>query len=281
MDVYNLIIIVVIMLLAFFYKQYSTKKIKSGLQQKIDEEIAKSREKDKMIFHQSKLVSMGEMLENIAHQWRQPLSQINSAVFVIDDVLYQHKCKDTKIEEKLLEIESLTTYMSKTIDDFKNFFDKHKEREVFSLKDVIEKSIFILKGTLKSHNIEIDIDLDDEFKSYGYPSELQQVVVSILNNAKEALISKKVANPRIYVRVDRIDEYNNIYICDNAGGIKSEIMDKIFEPYFTTKYKSQGTGLGLYISKLIIEDSLGGELGVKNVVDGACFHISIKVEHEY
>lgn len=252
----------------------------ADFQKKIDKEIAKSRQKDKVLFHQSKLVSMGEMLENIAHQWRQPLSQINSAVFVIDDVLYQNSCKDKKIEQKLLEIESLTTYMSKTIDDFKNFFDKHKQREVFSLKEVIEKSISILKGSLKSHNIEIDIDLDDEFKSYGYPSELQQVIVSILNNAKEALISKSVSYPEIYVRVDRIDEYNNIYICDNAGGIDGEIIDKIFEPYFTTKYKSQGTGLGLYISKLIIEESLGGELGVKNVVDGACFHITIRVEHE-
>jgi len=265
---------------ALIYRDNLIKKMNNDFQRKIDEEIYKSREKDKVLFHQSKLVSMGEMLENIAHQWRQPLSQINSAVFVIDDTLHQNGCKDLKIEEKLSEIESLTTYMSKTIDDFKNFFDKHKKKEVFSLKEVIEKSIFILKGSLKSHNIEIDIDLDDEFKSYGYPSELQQVIVSILNNAKEAFVNKKVSYPKIYVRVDRIDEYNHIYICDNAGGIDIDIIDKIFEPYFTTKYKSQGTGLGLYISKLIIEGSLGGELGVKNVVGGACFHISIRVEHE-
>ena len=280
MELYSLILFVFFIVFALIYRDNLIKKMNNDFQRKIDEEIYKSREKDKVLFHQSKLVSMGEMLENIAHQWRQPLSQINSAVFVIDDTLHQNGCKDLKIEEKLSEIESLTTYMSKTIDDFKNFFDKHKKKEVFSLKEVIEKSIFILKGSLKSHNIEIDIDLDDEFKSYGYPSELQQVIVSILNNAKEAFVNKKVSYPKIYVRVDRIDEYNHIYICDNAGGIDIAIIDKIFEPYFTTKYKSQGTGLGLYISKLIIEGSLGGELGVKNVVDGACFHISIRVEHE-
>ena len=280
MELYSLILFVFFIVFALIYRDNLIKKMNNDFQRKIDEEIYKSREKDKVLFHQSKLVSMGEMLENIAHQWRQPLSQINSAVFVIDDTLHQNGCKDLKIEEKLSEIESLTTYMSKTIDDFKNFFDKHKKKEVFSLKEVIEKSIFILKGSLKSHNIEIDIDLDDEFKSYGYPSELQQVIVSILNNAKEAFVNKKVSYPKIYVRVDRIDEYNHIYICDNAGGIDIDIIDKIFEPYFTTKYKSQGTGLGLYISKLIIEGSLGGELGVKNVVGGACFHISIRVEHE-
>jgi C4-dicarboxylate-specific signal transduction histidine kinase len=245
----------------------------------MDKELAKSREKDKINFHQNKLTSMGEMLENIAHQWRQPLSQINSAVSIIDDILYQNGSKDAKVEQKLSEIESLTTYMSKTIDDFKNLFDKKRSKEPFSLRDVIEKSIYILKGTLDSHNIEIDIDLDDDFKSYGYPSELQQVIVAILNNAKEALINKKMFYPEIYIRVDRIDEYNNIYICDNAGGIDVDIIDKIFEPYFTTKYKSKGTGLGLYISKLIIEGSLEGELGVKNVVDGACFHIKIKAEY--
>lgn len=277
---YNFLAIIVVIFVIFIYRHYIIQKSNRELKQRVEEELKKSREKDKILFHQSKLVSMGEMLENIAHQWRQPLSQINSAVFVLDDILHQNKCKDLKIEEKLLEIESLTTYLSKTINDFKDFFDKHKKREEFSLKEVLERSLYILNGTFKSNNIEIDIDLDEEFRSFGYPSELQQVIVAILNNARDALVSKKVSQPEIYLRVDSSDDYYHIYIFDNAGGVESEILDKIFEPYFTTKYKSQGTGLGLYIAKLIVEDSLHGELSVKNTLEGACFHISIKVEHE-
>jgi C4-dicarboxylate-specific signal transduction histidine kinase len=245
MESCNIVIFFSLIVVAFIYRYYIIKKTDRYFQEKMDKELAKSREKDKINFHQNKLTSMGEMLENIAHQCRQPLSQKNSGVSIIDDILYQNGSKDAKVEQKLSEIESLTTYMSKTIDDFKNLFDKKRSKEPFSLRDVIEKSIYILKGTLDSHNIEIDIDLDDDFKSYGYPSELQQVIVAILNNAKEALINKKMFYPEIYIRVDRIDEYNNIYICDNAGGIDVDIIDKIFEPYFTTKYKSKGTGLGL------------------------------------
>ncbi len=269
---------VVTVVLVLLYKQYVVDKLNKELRQKFKDELERSREKDKVIFHQSKLIAMGEMIENIAHQWRQPLSQVNSAVLVIDDQLYKHKIKDDTIEKKLLEIESLTKYMSKTIYDFKNFFDTNKKREYFLLNELIKKSIAIIEPVLSNHNIDIITIFEDAVVCHGYPNELQQVIAVILNNAKDVLINNDVSNPMIRVNIKQSDKYNRIFICDNGGGIQEEIRDKIFEPYFTTKHKSQGTGVGLYLSKIIIEDSLNGELKAENVGKGACFTIVLKRE---
>nr|MDA3908382.1 histidine kinase [Sulfurimonas sp.] len=137
-------------------------------------ELKKSTDKDKMLFHQNKLVAMGEMLENIAHQWRQPLSQINSSVLLIDDILCEKNFKNIDVEERLLEIESLTKYLSNTIDDFKDFFAHDKCKKDFLLREMVEKSIYIVKGSLKQNNIEVIVDIEEDFRYYGYESELQQ-----------------------------------------------------------------------------------------------------------
>lgn len=229
-----------------------------------------------MLFEQSKFISMGEMMENIAHQWRQPLSQINSSVLVIDDVLHEKNFKDSVIEEKLLEIESLTKYMSNTINDFKNFFDQNKKYETFSIQELVEKSVYIVKGTFKAHNIEIRNDIEGRYEYLGAQNELQQVIVVILNNAKDAFLSRNISDPKVSIDVRSISKEYHISICDNAGGIDENIMDKIFNPYFTTKHKSQGTGLGLYISKKIIEQNMYGRLEVNNTKNGACFNIILK-----
>ncbi|MBU0721371.1 ABC transporter substrate-binding protein [bacterium] len=269
----------VLVLLIILYRQYTVDKINKELQRKMQEELLKSNNQTKMIFHQSKLISMGEMLENIAHQWRQPLAQINSAVLIIDDMLYEKKIKNINIEEKLLEIESLTSYMSKTIDDFKNFLNKEKEKEHFNLSELIERSVYIVKGTLKANNIEISWDCNQDILCYGYQNELQQVLVVILNNAKDVFIARNISNPKIEICIQNDDGHCKISICDNAGGIEDAFIDKIFEPYFTTKHKSQGTGLGLYISKMIIEESMNGELNVSTSKKGTCFYITMKENH--
>ena len=269
--------------LVLLYKQYVVDKLNKELRQKFKDELERSREKDKVIFHQSKLIAMGEMIENIAHQWRQPLSQVNSAVLVLDDQLYKHKIKDDTIDKKLLEIESLTKYMSQTIDDFKNFFDMNKRREYFLLHKSIKQSIAIIEPVLSSGNIEIITIFEDDIVYYGYPNELQQVVTVILNNAKDVLINNDIPNPKIRINIKQSDKYNRIFICDNGGGIKEENLEKIFEPYFTTKHKSQGAGVGLYFSKIIVEDGLNGKLLVENIDKGACFSIVLKredLEHE-
>jgi C4-dicarboxylate-specific signal transduction histidine kinase len=166
--------------------------------------------------------------------------------------------------------------MSKTIDDFKDFFSKNKNKETFYVQELIEKSVYIVKGTLKANNIEIQINADKNITCHGYANELQQVIVVILNNAKDMFISRNIFKPKIEIDVKKFDENLEIIICDNAGGISPSIVDKIFEPYFTTKHKSQGTGLGLYISKMIIEESMGGLLYVTPLKQGTCFHIDLK-----
>jgi len=237
--------------------------------------IENSREKDKMLFQQNKLASMGEMIENIAHQWRQPLSQINSSVLLIDDYLEQKKVSSDEVEKELVAIENLTAHMSKTIDSFKNFFEPNKTHTSFSIEKTINCSILIINNAITNNSIDIELKIDANSEYYGLEDELQQVLIILLNNAKDALIEKKIANPKITIAVQKFEELYSIVICDNAGGIKEELVDKIFEPYFTTKHKTQGTGLGLYISKLIIEDNMFGTINLRNSVKGACFIIEL------
>ena len=260
----------------FYVKNAQLKKQCHILETRRELEIQETQAKTRILHHQNKLLSMSEMIENIAHQWRQPLSQINSAVLVIDDLLYEKDVKDSVIEEKLLEVESLTKYMSKTIDDFKDFFNQNKSKESFRLQDLVEKSIYIVRGTLKAHNIEIQSEVDKSIQCYGYPSELQQVIVVILNNAKDIFLSRNIFRPKIRISCEKLLEEIQITICDNGGGVDEAIKEKIFEPYFTTKHKSQGTGLGLYIAKMIIEENMKGSLELGANKYGACFHIQIK-----
>ncbi len=250
-------------------------ELNNSLEKRIEQEIEKNTKQQVVLMHQSKLVQMGEMIENIAHQWRQPLAQINSSVLLIDMALEKYNNDDTTIEEKLTEIESLTAYMSKTIDDFKNFFNPDKQKTIFTIEDSIEKSLDIVKGSLSTHLITIDKNIDKNLQCHSYSDELQQVILTLLNNAIDAIITKSIKNPKI--SINAYLQKNNILIDiqDNALGIDNEILDKIFEPYFTTKHKTQGTGLGLYMAKMIIESGLEGTLDVENRLDGACFTIKL------
>lgn len=271
-----LLLVIIVLLYKNRLLHKKCKTLESAKKQEIQETQVKMRKEQ----YQNKLVSMNEMMENIAHQWCQPLSQINSAVLVIDDVLYQKEFRDIVIEEKLLEIESLTKFMSKTIDDFKDFFDQTKDKEHFTLQSVVEKSIYIVRGTLKSYDIAVLVEVDKDIRCYGYPSALQQVIVVILNNAKDIFLSRKTLKPLIRIDAHKKGGMIELNICDNGGGIEMEYKEKIFEPYFTTKHKTQGKGLGLYISKLIMEESLDGKLEVTNTKEGACFHLILGGKYE-
>lgn len=250
-------------------------ELNNSLETKIKDEISKNTKQQMMLMHQSKLAQMGEMIENIAHQWRQPLSQINSYVLLIDLGLSKHKIKDNDLENKLFEIESLTAYMSKTIGDFKNFFHPNKQKSIFEIKDAIDKSYDIVKGLIKSQHIKVNLDIEDSLTTYDYLEELQQVILIILNNAIDALVLMKIESPEIFVKTYQKDEEIFICIGDNALGINDENLEKIFQPYFTTKHKTQGTGLGLYMAKVIIENALGGKVNVQNKLNGAYFTIQI------
>ena len=224
------------------------------------------------------------MIGAIAHQWRQPLSAISSTPSGMNLQIELHITTEEEIQKAFLKIIEYTTFLTQTIDDFRGYMKEDKEKSSFDVLDIFFKSRSIVEAVYKNNSIELHIkDKKLNSFSFGFPSELAQVFLNILNNAKDALIEHKKTDRRVYV--DIIDEplYNTIKIIDNAGGIPETIIGKIFDPYFTTKHQSQGTGIGLYMSKDIVEKNMQGDLSVKNVhliIDtleykGACFTISI------
>lgn len=250
-------------------------ELNTTLEKRISNEIKKNTKQQAILMHQSKLIQMGKMIENIAHQWRQPLAQVNSSVLLIDMEFNKNKFKSDIIENKLQEIENLTEYMSKTIDDFKNFFDPNKEKDIFEIKDAIEKALEVVKGLIKVHHIEINLELEENLKCYSYIKELQQVFLIIINNAIDAIVQTQVPKGEIFIKAYMKNNKIFIKIEDNGLGVKNKHIDNIFDPYFTTKQKKQGTGIGLYMAKMIIENGLQGKLKVKNKEYGASFKITI------
>ena len=246
------------------------------MEKRIKSEIEKSTKQQALIMEQSKLVQMGEMIQNIAHQWRQPLSQINSTLMLLDVYLNKKNCMNDVVEEKISEIEELTSYLSHTIDDFQNFFKPNKHKTLFKISDALHKSLNIVKGQIDFHKIEIVDNINKDLEINGQKEELQQVLLVLINNAIDALVLNKISNPKIVFGNILENNILTIIVEDNALGIKEENIKRIFEPYFTTKYKSKGTGVGLYIAKMILQNSLYGDLSVENINDGARFKIKLE-----
>jgi len=254
------------------------------LEERIASEVAKNREKDQKLLTQSRYAGMGEMIGNIAHQWRQPLSAISSTASGMNLQIELDLVSKEEIIKAFSKIVEYTSFLTQTIDDFRGYMKEDKEKKLFDVLDVFFKSKSIVEAVYKNNNISLHIK-DENFRSqsFGFPSELAQVFLNVLNNAKDALIEHKQDNRRVYVDIIDSPLHNTIKIIDNAGGIPENIINKIFDPYFTTKHQSQGTGIGLYMSKDIVEKNMYGELSVKNIqltIDnleykGACFTISI------
>ena len=269
-----------LIVLVLLWRSYFIKKLNKDLHSKIEQAIEEAQKKDRILYQQSKLVSMGEMIEVIAHQWRQPLSEINSSVLVLDSILDSKNIDDPKVEDSLLEIESLTDYMSKTIDEFQDFYAPDKEKKYFTYNSIINNAISIVNANLISNNIELSLNLKDEVKLYGYSNELKEVLIIVLNNAIDAFKQKSVSFAKISLLLQKRDNTCVLLVSDNAGGVAKEYQNRIFEPYFTTKNKEHGRGIGLYIAKIIIEDSMEGSLRQYNTEDGATFEIILGVRNE-
>ena len=255
----------------FLQLEHHTKE----LEKKIEEEVAKNREKDKLMFQQAKLASLGEMLGNISHQWRQPLMEINSLFLPIEaKITLDIPLDNQEILETITKLNHITKYMSNTIDDFKNFFATNKEKIRFVLLEQINSTINIISGGLKNHNIKLDIIIQKNPEMIGYKNDYSQVLINIISNAKDVLIQRKIENP--YIKISIFEENENIIttVEDNGGGIKVKPIEKIFEPFFTYQ-KTNGSGIGLFMSKLIIEKNMSGKLLVQNSHEGAFFKIII------
>jgi C4-dicarboxylate-specific signal transduction histidine kinase len=272
------------------------KRLNENLQREVEETIENIRIKDQILFQQAKMASMGEMIANIAHQWRQPLGSINSVVIGLKSKLSIEKFDLTTIEgrekcikhinDKLNNIENYTNMLSHTIDDFRNFFKPNKKRHEVTISELITTSLSLLSANFQDSEIEIHTNLQN-IKITTLENELTQVLLNILNNAKDAL-TKSSCEPYRLIIIDAKKEgdFLIISIKDNAGGIDKKIKDKIFDPYFTTKHQTHGTGIGLYMSKEIVEKHLHGKLTVANVhfqhnnlkCSGAEFTISLPLK---
>ncbi len=229
-------------------------------------------EKQKIMFWQSRLASLGQMLANIAHQWRQPLSELSLIIFNMKKESLKHK--DNNVLELYKESKNTIQNMSSIIDDFTNFFSPEKEKKYFYFKDSIEESISILHKVIKVEKISIKTHFDNT-KILGNTNELSQVIVNLIQNSKDSFVSHNIVNRKIEITTTEDNAMGIIIFKDNAGGIKSDIIDKVFEPYFTTKHSSSGTGLGLFMSKMICEQGFNGVINVEAKNDGAIFIIKI------
>ena len=230
----------------------------------INEEKEQQKE---LLVHQSKLASMGEMIGNIAHQWRQPLTHLSYTVMNIQDAYKHNSLDEPYLDQKVAEATQQIEFMSQTIDDFKGFYEPHKAKELFSLAKESREVIDIMRYTFKQQDISVELKVIEDSEIKTYKNEYKQVLLNLLSNAKDALVLRAIPLPKITITI----ENRVVTVSDNAGGVDSKIIEKIFEPYFTTK--EENSGIGLYMSKMIVEKNMGGKLEVKNRALGAEFSL--------
>ena len=249
-------------------------KLNNSLEEKLRDEVKKNRNMDFMLIEQSRLAAMGEMIGNIAHQWRQPLNAVSLIIQDLEESYEYGEFSEEYLKASVRQAMDVIAHMSQTINDFRNFFKPNKEVLHFSVKETIQRAINFVAGSLNDCNIRLDVDMENDVFVCGQPNEYSQVILNILNNAREACIGRQVADAKIAVYLDKEGEKSVVTITDNAGGIPEEIIGKVFDPYFSTK-ESGGTGIGLYMSKTIIEKHMKGCLSVRNSGSGAEFRIEV------
>ncbi|MCK9337249.1 MAG: ATP-binding protein [Arcobacteraceae bacterium] len=256
--------------------------LNENLEQKVAQEVEKNREKDTFLQQQSRLAALGEMIGNIAHQWRQPLSAITTSVSALSLKEEFGILEPNDIKETNDSVMKNAQFLTNTIENFRNFFQKDQPEKEFMVAQTINNTLGIIKASYNNHFIVLDTKLDDSIEYFGSENLLAQVLLNILSNAKDALIQNQIVDKKVTLMMYKEKKNIKITIKDNAGGIPKEYMEKVFDPYFTTKHKSQGTGLGLYMSTQIIKNHFNGILSVSNIEDddgfGACFMIEIPIK---
>ncbi len=246
-------------------KTSELRQLNASLEARIEREVQASRKKDRIMFQQARLASMGEMLQNIAHQWRQPLGTLMMIIQSFQSKYLAGKLNESFIESRVEDATRVAQNMSHTLEDFRTFFHPHKIQTTFSLREVIDKALDLTKYPLKEDNILVHVDLKGDACIYGYENEMIHILLNLINNARDAFHGKTLSLKKILFIVKQTDQALIVHVIDNAGGIREELIPKIFEPYFTTKHKSAGTGVGLYMSKQIIEKHMHGKIACKNI----------------
>jgi len=239
----------------------------------LKEFVRKQNEQEKMLIHKSKLASIGEMINNIAHQWRQPLMHLGYINMNLEMSSQNNEFEKEFFVKKIKESNTQIKFMSKTIDDFRDFYQVEKEKQDFLVSNACKLAINIISSTLKKKKIELTLNIKNDSTIKGYENEYAQVILNSLTNSIDAFVSKEISNPNISIVVDCHNNKCFTELKDNAGGIKKEHMNNIFQPYFSTK--KRGTGIGLYMSQLIIQSHFNGEIKIKNTQEGCSFIVEI------
>ncbi len=256
---------------------------KGLLEKRVEEEVNKRRQKEQMLIQQSKIAAMGEMIGAIAHQWRQPLNALGIMLQDIKEAYDFGELDKKYIDKTVSESLNQILYMSRTIDDFRDFYRTSKDKETFSIIKAIKSVILLQEAQLRHNKIDVKINSDKtrSLAVTGYPNEFKQVVLNIISNARSAILEARQEeilsedNGEILINITQEQETVTIHINNNGKTIPAEIMDRIFEPYFTTKKTGEGTGIGLYMSKTIIEKHMGGKLYAHNLEKGVSFTIEL------
>jgi signal transduction histidine kinase len=218
---------------------------------------------------------MGEMIGNIAHQWRQPLSAVAAIVQDLEDAYDYNELDKEYLENSIEKSMEQLEYMSRTIDDFRNFFKPNNCKKEFSIKESMEKGVGFLEKSFFNNGIKLELNIDDDCIFSGFPNQFSQVILNILNNAKDALLENLKTDRNLSIDCYKKNDKIHIEISDNAGGINPEYINKIFDPYFSTKEQGKGTGVGLYMAKVIIEKHMNGSISATNTAEGAKFIITL------
>ncbi len=268
-------------LYGYIYDITAIKQSEQELENRVKEEVCKNIAKDRILVQQNKLAAMGEMIGAIAHQWRQPLNNVSLILHFVRDNFDNKKLNKEMISNYLDKGKKQIEYMSHTIDDFRNFYKPSKQKAEFEIREALNATVEIMGAKLEQKAVHVEIDVE-EFVLCSFENEFKQAVLNIISNAKDAIFQEKEKNKDfkgiIYLLGKKRDENYEITISNNGGEIKERVMERMFEPYFTTKFEKQGTGIGLYMTKMIIENSMAGFIEVKNIKDGVEFKIVLPTE---
>ena len=256
-------------------KHQELEEVNHTLEDRIATTLKEIREKDQMLIHQGRLAAMGEMISNISHQWRQPLNNVGLIIQNVQDMSENGELTAKVLNHEVAVAMEIILFMSNTIDDFRNFFRPDKEKSAFIVNTVIARTVKFMLPALRNFGIVIMVDEEPDVRILGYPNEYSQMMINIINNAKDELLERKIANPCIMIRIFRENRLAVVTVADNAGGIEDDVLPKVFDPYFTTKEPGKGTGIGLYMSKVIVERNMSGSLTARNVPDGVEFRIEM------
>ncbi len=249
--------------------------LNKNLDKKVKQAVLQRQEQEQLMIHQSRLAAMGEMIGAIAHQWRQPLNALSLVLQNLSLNYQLGKLDEENMKRGMEKSERLINKMSTTIDDFRNFFKPNKHAENFNIKGLLISTIGLLDAQFKNHNITINVYCEEDLIIKGFQGEFSQVLINLLNNAKDTLLERGSEKPAVDITVNRVATGVKLIVHDNAGGIGDDIIDKIYDPYFTTKEEGSGTGIGLYMSKMIVENNMHGKLSAFNDHEGANFVIEI------